>query len=54
MSIEKMTFRKLLRLFFADDRLQRRLLLSDIHNDQTKDLGIAKVVAIFTLLFGQT
>lgn len=42
MSIEKINLRKLLRLFFADDRLQRRLLLSDIHNDQTKVSGDRK------------
>ena len=39
MSIEKINLRKLLQLFFADDRLQRSLLLADIRNDRTKEAG---------------
>ncbi len=39
MSIEKINLRKLLQLFFADDRLRRSLLLTDIRNDRTKEAG---------------
>lgn len=39
MSIEKINLRKLLQLFFANDRLQRSLLLADIRNDRTKEEG---------------
>lgn len=39
MSIEKINLRKLLQLFFADDRLQRSLLLADIRNDRTRESG---------------
>jgi hypothetical protein len=37
MSIEKINLRKLLQLFFADERLQRSLLLADIRNDRSKE-----------------
>jgi hypothetical protein len=39
MSIEKINLRKLLQLFFADDRHRRSLLLADIRNDLTKEAG---------------
>jgi hypothetical protein len=39
MSIEKLNLRKLLQLFFADDRLRRSLLLKDIRDDLTKADG---------------
>lgn len=39
MSIEKINLRKLLQLFFADNRLQQSLLLADIRNDRTKQAG---------------
>jgi hypothetical protein len=39
MSIEKINLRKLLQLLFADDRLQRSLLLADIRKDRTKAKG---------------
>lgn len=38
-SIEKINLRKLLQLFFADDRLQRSLLLADIRGDNSKASG---------------
>ena len=39
MSIEKINLRKLLQLFFADDRLQRSLLLADIRDDRSREAG---------------
>lgn len=39
MSIEKISLRKLLQLFFADARLQRSLLLEDLRNDRVKQTG---------------
>jgi hypothetical protein len=39
MSIEKINLRKLLQLFFADERLQRSLLLADIRGDAAKASG---------------
>lgn len=39
MSIEKINLRKLLQLFYADDRLRRSLLLADLRNDRAKDSG---------------
>jgi hypothetical protein len=39
MSIEKINLRKLLQLFFADERQQKSLLLADIRNDRTKEAG---------------
>jgi hypothetical protein len=39
MSIEKINLRKLLQLLFADERLQRSLLLADIRGDATKASG---------------
>jgi hypothetical protein len=37
MSIEKINLRKLLQLFFANDRKQQSLLLADIRNDRAKE-----------------
>ena len=37
MSVKKIHLRKLLQLFFADARLQRSLLLTDIRNDRAKE-----------------
>lgn len=39
MSIEKINLRKVLQLFFADERQQRALLLADIRNDRAKEAG---------------
>lgn len=39
MSIEKINLRKLLQFFFADERLQRSLLLADIRNDTARASG---------------
>lgn len=38
-SIETINLRKLLQFFFADERLQRSLLLADIRNDRRKEGG---------------
>lgn len=37
MSIEKIHLRKLLRLFYAEPRERRRLLVSDIGSDRTRE-----------------
>lgn len=39
MSIEKANLRKLLQLFYAADRQQRRLLREDIRNDRRRESG---------------
>jgi hypothetical protein len=39
MSIEKINLRKLLQLFYAEDRQQRSLLLADIRDDKAKAVG---------------
>lgn len=39
MSIEKINLRKLLQLLYADNRLQRSLLLADIRSDRSKKDG---------------
>ncbi len=39
MSIEKINLRKLLQLFFANERHGQSLLLADIRNDRTKEAG---------------
>jgi hypothetical protein len=41
-AIEKINLRKLLQLFFSNERLQRSLLLADIRGVQAKESGLGE------------
>lgn len=53
MSIEKINLRKLLQLFFAEERQQRSLLLTDIRSEAAKASGFRSSGAISMGRFGR-